>query len=106
MFSDLPTPAHNQTSFQSIGVINTDESGIYQVHPNYYQVAPQGEGGFGSLNDTLRAPMVYNTAASGVPSSRDTKARRRESAVVGVPIANGMHRKTSRSQLRDEGPGG
>lgn len=102
MFSDLPTPAYNQTSFQSFGTVSNDDTGMIPMNPAYYQVAPQGEGGFSSLNDALKTPTVYNIAANGVPSSRENKARRRESAMLGFPTPNAMQKKTSRSQLRDE----
>ena len=71
--------------------------------PSYgnYLVAPQGEGGYGSLNDALRSPTTAlhghgGTMASsggggggggggglGVPqTTREVKAKRRESAMV------------------------
>ena len=86
MFSDLPTPAYNQTTFQSLGVLGgNNDVGMIPVQPSYasYQMAPQGEGGFSSLNDALRSPTLYNTVANGVPTARETKAKRRESSIIG-----------------------
>lgn len=102
MFSDLPTPAYNQTTFQSLGVLHNEDTGMIPVHPTYgtYQVAPQGDGGFGSLNDALKSPTLYNTVSNGAPSSRETKAKRRESALLGVGAGQGMQKKTSMNQLR------
>lgn len=112
MFSDLPTPAYNQTTFQSLGVLGSDDTGMIPVHPTYttFQVAPQGEGGFGSINDALQSPNLYNTVNNGVPSSRETKAKRRESALLGYGMTSGsnnaVHKKSSMSQLRDQLRGG
>ena len=104
MFSDLPTPAYNQNTFQSLGVLHHEDTGMIPVHPAYtnYQVAPQGEGGFGSLNDALKSPTLYSTVSNGVPSSRETKAKRRESALLGVGTGPGMQKKTSMTQLREQ----
>lgn len=105
MFSDLPTPAYNQTTFQSFGAIHDDGTGMIPMRPTYagYQMAPQGDGGFGSLNDALRSPTVYNTTANGVPSSRDVKAKRRESAMLGFSLGSGsgVQKKSSMSKLRE-----
>ena len=81
MFSDLPTPAYNQTSFE-----NTGMAPMHPTYANYqpnYQMAPQGDGGYGSLNDALRSPTVYNTASNGVPTAREQKAKKRESSMLG-----------------------
>ncbi|TKA72299.1 hypothetical protein B0A55_07160 [Friedmanniomyces simplex] len=128
MFSDLPTPAYHQTSFP----LSAGASGVYHgggggggagagggetgtgmipLQPSYasYQMAPQGEGGFGSLNDALRSPATTTTtttmghghghghggmtmASSGggggggggasLLTPREAKAKRRESAMV------------------------
>lgn len=108
MFSDLPTPAYNQQTF---GTLNGDDNtGFAPIHPTYarYQMAPQGDGGFGSLNDALRSPTVptvYSTAANGVPSTRDVKAKRRESGMLGFSLSGtmqGISKKSSMSKLREE----
>ena len=64
---------------------NLNNTGMIPIKPTYtsYRPAPQGDGGFGSLNDALRSPTVYNTVANGFPSSRDVKSKRRESAMLG-----------------------
>lgn len=72
------------------------------MNPTYgaYQMPPQGDGGFGSLNDALKSPTLYSTVSNGAPSSRETKAKRRESALLGVGY--GMQKKTSMNQLREQ----
>ena len=103
MFSDLPTPA--TATFQSFGATQGDDTGMIPMHPTYpsYQMAPQGDGAYGSLNDVLRSPTVYNTAANGVPSSRDAKAKRRESGLLGFGLGpSGPQKKSSMSKLREE----
>ncbi|KAK6442354.1 Rho GTPase activating protein [Oleoguttula sp. CCFEE 5521] len=82
MFSDLPTPAYNQTTFAY------QPSSSSSLHPaaddgGYagFQMAPMGEGGYGSLNDALRSPGL----APGVASARDVKRGRRESAMMLQP---------------------
>jgi len=79
------------------------------LQPSYgsYLVAPQGECGFGSLNDALRSPTTAlhghgGTMASsggggsggggglGVPQTpREVKAKRRESAMVFINSSQG-----------------
>jgi RalA-binding protein 1 len=116
MFSDLPTPAYNQTTFQapgfqSFGALHGDDNtGMIPMHPSYanYQMAPQGDGGFGSLNDVLKSPTVYNTVGNGVPtsreapSSREAKAKRRESGMLGFGLGQGLQKKGSMSKLSEE----
>ncbi|KAK4615621.1 putative Rho-type GTPase-activating protein 2 [Fulvia fulva] len=99
MFSDLPTPAYNQTQFQSGEV---DDTGMTPMQPTYanYQMAPQGEGGFASLNDALRSPTVYGMTGTGAPTPREIKSRRRESGMLGIHM--GMQKKSSASRLRQE----
>lgn len=97
MFSDLPTPAHNQTSFEN--------TGMAPMHPTYanYQMAPQGDGGYGSLNDALRSPTVYQTASNGVPTQREQKTKKRESSMLGFALGSaGLPKKSSMSRLREE----
>ncbi|KXL50538.1 hypothetical protein M433DRAFT_61717 [Acidomyces richmondensis BFW] len=96
MFSDLPTPAYHQTSFA------TADTGMIPLQPSYgaYQMAPQGEGGFGSLNDALRSPLGATNGAT------TTKSRRRESAMMllqpGGGAGVGLGKKGSMTQLREE----
>lgn len=100
MFSpDLPTPAYNQTTFHS-----ENDTGMVPVNnPSYgnYQMAPQGDGGFASLNDALRSPTIYTTTGTGAPTPREMKSKRRESGMLGVGIT-APHKKTSMSRLREE----
>ena len=105
MFSDLPTPAYNQTQFQSHdGANQQDDTGFTPLHPTYaaYQMAPQGDGGYGSLNDALRSPTVYGTTGTGEPTPRDAKARRRESGMLLVNNMMGPTKKNSMTRLRED----
>lgn len=108
MFSDLPTPAYNQTSFhQSSSSNNSNDTGMIPMQPSYssYQMAPQGEGGFGSLNDALRSPTTaYSAGASSLQTPRDVKAKRRESSMMLQPTLV-PQKKQSRSRLRDQEEG-
>lgn len=133
MFSDLPTPAYNQTHFhqplhphhhqqqqqqqyyqqqpqhQGYGGGPDDGTGMIPLHPSYapYQMAPQGEGGFGSLNDALRAPVGAGSSPGGL-SAREQKARRRESGMLMVAPQQGENghggvvKQPSLSRLREE----
>lgn len=105
MFSDLPTPGYHQTSFQSYG-------GMLPMQPSYaqYQMAPQGEGGYGSLNDALRSPgLPKSPAPAPYPQQHQQhqstpRSKRRESG-MGLLSATGFggpHRKSSSSKLREE----
>ncbi|KAI7525079.1 hypothetical protein KC331_g17741, partial [Hortaea werneckii] len=105
MFSDLPTPGYHQTSFQSYG-------GMMPMQPSYaqYQMAPQGEGGYGSLNDALRSPgLPKSPAPAPYPQQHQQhqstpRSKRRESG-MGLLSATGFggpHRKSSSSKLREE----
>ncbi|KAK5122424.1 hypothetical protein LTR85_004008 [Meristemomyces frigidus] len=104
MFTDLPTPAYHQTTFQSFGGHAGGDTGMIPMQLSYanYQMAPQGEGGYGSLNDALRSPTVYSTASNGQPTSRDIKAKRRESAMMMLNPGPAPQKKTSMSRLREE----
>lgn len=101
MFSDLPTPAYHQTTFQSFAGQHAGDTGMIPMQPSYsnYQMAPQGEGGYGSLNDALRAPAVYNPVSNGQPTPREIKAKRRESAMMMLNPGPTPQKKTS---LREE----
>ena len=78
------------------------------MHQSYanYQMAPQGDGGFGSLNDVLKSPTVYGSVGGGVPTSRErereAKAKRRESGLLGFGLGQGVVKKGSLSKLREE----
>ena len=77
------------------------------MQPSYtnYQMAPQGDGAYGSLNDAMRSPTVYKTvaAANGMPTPRDaTKSKRRESAMMMLNPSGGPQKKSSKSRLRGE----
>ncbi|KAF2166571.1 hypothetical protein M409DRAFT_66589 [Zasmidium cellare ATCC 36951] len=106
MFSDLPTPSYNQTQFQSMGGHHAEDTGMIPMHPSYstYQMAPQGDGGYGSLNDVLRSPTVYGMTGTGAPTPRDIKASRRESGMLAVNSIMGPTKKSSASKLRDDPP--
>ncbi|KAK4500310.1 hypothetical protein PRZ48_008499 [Zasmidium cellare] len=107
MFSDLPTPSYNQTQFQQpTGGYHADDTGMIPMHPSYaaYQMAPQGDGGYGSLNDALRSPTVYGMTGTGAPTPRDIKASRRESGMLAVNSIMGPTKKSSASRLREEQP--
>ncbi|KAK5133094.1 hypothetical protein LTR08_008204 [Meristemomyces frigidus] len=107
MFSDLPTPGYQQTTFQPIGGPHGADTGMIPMQPSYgnYQMASQGEGGYGSLNDALRSPTVYNAASSGLPTPREGKTRRRESAMMMLNPGAGPQQKASMSRLRENEEG-
>jgi RalA-binding protein 1 len=102
MFQNLPTP--NQPTFQSIGYppnYDPNDTGMIPMRPAYaadYQMAPQGEGGFGSLNDALRSP--------GIPPSRDGRVRKRESSMANAMSMAGVGqhvpKKSSLSRMRED----
>lgn len=83
MFSDLPSPAYNQTQFQSLGSMHQNDTGMVPVQPAY-QMAPQGDGGYGSLNDLLAgsSPQSYNKSPGGLSVPKDVKSKRRESSMM------------------------
>jgi RalA-binding protein 1 len=114
MFSDLPTPAYNQTHFQQPGAFPQPgqhqqnsgyDTGFIPLQPSYdapqytqpqYNAQPQypppGQGeGFGSLNGALQAD-----------NSRDTKQRRRESGMLLVNMGLANQRKSSMQKMRDD----
>ncbi|KAK3065747.1 Rho GTPase activating protein, partial [Teratosphaeriaceae sp. CCFEE 6253] len=124
MFSDLPTPAYHQTSFPSpqqglngyysAGGMGGDV-GMIPMQPSYasYQMAPQGEGGFGSLNEALRSPttaaaMGYagEGGGGGALTAPEIKSRRRESAMamggMGPAGGGGVGKNGSMTRLREE----
>ncbi|KAF2178520.1 hypothetical protein K469DRAFT_328497 [Zopfia rhizophila CBS 207.26] len=111
MFSDIPTPAYNETSFQpppnfpmgpnalqqqshSQQQQHTGyDTGFIPLHPSYdapiYQQPMQVEG-FGSLNGALQPG-----------SARDTRQRRRESGMLLMNMGLGGQRKGSLPRMRD-----
>jgi RalA-binding protein 1 len=104
MFQDLPTPGYNQPTFQSLGYpaqYDPNDTGMIPIRPAYaeYQMAPQGDGSFGSLNDALRSPGVS-------PPSRDARPKRRESSMAAAMamVGAGQHvpKKSSLSRMRDD----
>ncbi|QIX00084.1 hypothetical protein AMS68_005601 [Peltaster fructicola] len=109
MFSDLPSPAYNQTQFQSFSPIyqqaNAADTGMVPMQPSY-QMAPQGDGGYGSLNDVLSAPSMQTTSpTSGALSvPKDVKNKRRESSMM-VMGQQGSSKKTSTltNMVEDQG---
>ncbi|KAK3677696.1 Rho GTPase activating protein [Recurvomyces mirabilis] len=110
MFSDLPTPAYNQTTFHHNTGVSHGDTGMIPIQPSYasYQMAPQGEGNFGSINDALRSPGLYSTNPSnGVPTPREVKTKRRESALnfLNPSSSSGPQKKTSMSRLREQQEG-
>lgn len=109
MFSDLPTPSYNQPTFQSLGALHATTPHVVpyanEMRPNYldYQMAPQGEGGYGSLNDALRSPTVFGSTASGQPTPRDLKTKRRESSMMYMTTVPPTPKQPpSQSRLREE----
>lgn len=88
MFSDLPTPAYNQTQFSPLTAMPgnpyaTNDTGMIPMQPTY-QMAPQGDGAFGSLNDALRSPTMqqFNTGGGGLSVPKELKNKRRESSMM------------------------
>jgi RalA-binding protein 1 len=94
MLSDLPA-----SSYYQAGNSYADDATISYAS---YQMAPQGDGGYGSLNEALRSPTVYSTTGTGAPSRRELKQKRRESSMLTVNNAMEPHRKSSQSRLREE----
>jgi RalA-binding protein 1 len=102
MFQSLPTPGYNQPTFQSLGYppqFDPNDTGMIPIRPAYaeYQMAPQGDGSFGSLNDALRSPGVQ-------PPSRPKKRESSMAAAMAM-VGAGQHvpKKSSLSRMR-EGP--
>jgi RalA-binding protein 1 len=110
MFSDLPTPAYNQTNFQSldrpVGFPASSgppqqppaagyDTGFIPLRPSYD--APMYEqqyqtGGFGSLNGTVQAA-----------DARDARQRRRESGMLLMNMGlQNPPRRGSTPRLREE----
>jgi RalA-binding protein 1 len=103
MFQNLPTPGYNQPTFQSIGYpanFDPNDTGMIPMRPAYadYQMAPQGEGGFGSLNDALRSP--------GVPLAGEGRSKKRESSMASAMAMSGggqhVPKKSSLSRMRED----
>jgi len=100
MFQNLPTPGFNQPTFQSLGYppqFDPNDTGMIPIRPAYaeYQMAPQGDGSFGSLNDALRSP--------GVPTTSRPKKRESSMAAAMAMVGAGQHvpKKSSLSRMRE-----
>ncbi|KAJ9626586.1 Rho GTPase activating protein [Taxawa tesnikishii (nom. ined.)] len=122
MFTDLPTPAYHQTTFnpaqpygpyqaQVMAARNAYDTGFIPMQQTYEQSArpsaapAQHQGGYGSLNDALAAPTNGHNA-SGPALSRAEKQARRESAFLVAPTAGlTQARKGSLQQLRENANG-
>ncbi|KAF2435021.1 hypothetical protein EJ08DRAFT_692923 [Tothia fuscella] len=107
MFSDLPTPAYNQTSmsgFQPLAPPNQSVTrNTYSPHPQQY--ANNGYNNTPSAFNTNLQPGngadMYDNM-SQASSSASSKKNRRESGMVGVNMGlMNMQRQTSRQTLRD-----
>ncbi|KAF2842788.1 RhoGAP-domain-containing protein [Patellaria atrata CBS 101060] len=121
MFSDLPTPAYNQTSFNPPSILQQlqsshphhyqqqqghshHEAGFIPMQPSYEQPmyqAPQPmggmmDGGFSSLNGAL---------GGGGGDNRTAKQRRRESGMLLVNMGLAGQRKSSVQKMRDNQQG-
>lgn len=90
MFSDLPTPAYHQTSFnpaQPYGSLTNQvnaaksayDTGFIPMQPTYEQPSRSADGGYASLNDALsQQPNGYGLHDTGV-NGRDRLVRRESS---------------------------
>lgn len=108
MFSDLPTPGYNQTTFQSFGGpqyqdrggLDSYDTGMIPLRPTYHQLAPQGDGAFGSLNDALAPSVPQSNGTTQV--SKETKSKRRESGMLLMNMGLAGQRKSSMQKLRQD----
>jgi len=101
MFSDLPTPAYNQTSFYQQaggnlqlgrGFYGGNDMGFIPMQPSYEPVEYASHGtseGHGSSEGAVAAP-------------KETKAKRRESGMVMASRGLATQRKGSLQRLREE----
>jgi len=99
MFQNLPTPGYNQPTFQSLGFppqFDPNDTGMIPIRPAYaeYQMAPQGDGSFGSLNDALRSP--------GVPPQRKKRESSMAAAMAMVGAGQHVPKKSSLSRMRED----
>jgi RalA-binding protein 1 len=103
MFSDLPTPAYNETSFQhppnsfpmsgNAAQPADYDTGFIPLHPSYEPPSypqPMAGDGFGSLNGALQPG-----------TSREIKQKRRESGMLLMNMGLGGQRKGSHPRLGD-----
>ncbi|KKY24234.1 putative rho gtpase activator [Diplodia seriata] len=107
MFSDLPTPAYQGTfqeqhkQQQSTGSSNPSgmrepaapyDTGFIPMQPSYDSAAYGYGEGYGSLNSAALAPST----------SREARARKRESGMLLMNMGLGGQRKSSLQRLREE----
>jgi RalA-binding protein 1 len=113
MFSDLPTPAYNQTGFgQAMPGFQPLAHTSQPTHRNTYSPHPQQ---YTNTNQNM-ATAIYNLQpggpgeiygnmdALGVPNG-NSKKNRRESSMMGVNVGLINSRQTSRQTLRDTSNG-
>jgi RalA-binding protein 1 len=104
MFSDIPTPAYNQTSFQGMDnpaqgshqdIRSAYDTGFIPMQPSYQQ-QPLGS----DPNQRLGDPSQMN-AMRGLPPSNlnQSKSKRRESSMLFMGMGN---RKSSVPKPRDD----
>ncbi|GAB7355233.1 hypothetical protein MBLNU459_g5784t1 [Dothideomycetes sp. NU459] len=116
MFSDLPTPAYNQTSFsqsdytQGSAHRDASDTGFNSVQQTYAQLhgRPQGDGGYGNLDDALSsshsqnryqyANANVNSNGLSAPTSRQSK---RESSTFFMNGGLASPREPSLAQLKE-----
>jgi RalA-binding protein 1 len=109
MFSDLPTPAYNQSAFNQQALSGFQPLAPSQSKRNTYapprQAQPLGDSGF-------PAPPVYQAGGAGEFASLNAlsvpggdavggKRNRRESSMIGMNYGLVNQRQTSRQTLRD-----
>ena len=104
MFSDIPTPAYNQTSFQGMDnptgsshhdIRSAYDTGFIPMQPSYQQ-QPLGS----DPNQRLGDPSQMNSMNRGLnPNQHQSKAKRRESSMLFMGMGN---RKSSIAKSRDD----
>ncbi|KAL2002106.1 hypothetical protein VTN02DRAFT_667 [Thermoascus thermophilus] len=107
MFSDLPTPAYNQASFQGPGDsahrLSEDLKATYDT--GFTPMQPTCEQRHYGLESSNQRPVDSTQGssnrmqASNMDGSHSSKARRRESSLLLMDLG---HRKTSFQKLRDD----
>jgi len=118
MFSDLSTPAHNQTTFpqneysQASEQREASNTGFSPVQQSYAQLSgrQQGDGGYGSLDDALsdgQGPARYqygkmnsnNSSSSGLSAPTSRQSKRESSTFFMTSLMS--PREPSLSQLNE-----
>ncbi|PKX95745.1 GTPase-activating protein BEM3 [Aspergillus novofumigatus IBT 16806] len=82
MFSDLPTPAYNQTTFRKPTEVADDlrhDTGFISVQPSYEQSSHNPVGHYNRQPDS---PAMNRMLMPSVDNSRSAKAKRRESSML------------------------